>query len=246
MPIRTIRIPLRLEQIAYDGLVNATDNETVTGTGVVTRATFDLLQAKLRMTFYKGKADIESIVCQRLDLVAVQNDILDSYAGAARIQSVQRNGGNILGVTLDGTVRVNTQPGIFSQAHLIAPPVDLFFDLGGKTGLCIRLKGGNGVATNQVTAGNGDETALTFVTPFADPGIDVAGNLMIDAGCLVTAGRLGTEYRRLKVSSVKPASDLTADLTFVDEAPGLFAPLLILGANIGVELGTGTGEVLGI
>jgi len=211
----------RLEQIAYDGLVNATDNIAVPGIGVETRAAYDLLQAQLRLTFYKGKSDFESIVCQRGDLVGIQTDIFDNYAGYARIQSVQSSGGNITGLTLDGSLRVNTQAGIFSQAHLFTAPS--IFDLGGKTGLCIRLKGGEGIFTQQVTAAtNGDETTLTFATPFADPGVDSAGNEQIDVGCLCTSGRLGTEYRRLIVYAVTPQTDGTADMTFVDEAPELW------------------------
>ena len=41
--------------------------------------------------------------------------------------------------------------------------------------------------------------------------------------CLCTSGRLGSEYRRLKVYSVKPQTDMPANVSFVDEAPELWA-----------------------
>ena len=226
----------RLEQIAYDGLVNLAD--------VQNRAAFDLLQGKLRLTFYKGKADIEAIVCQRGDLVAVQNDILDNYAGASRVQAVQRSGGNIIGLTLDGSLPISTGTDIAT-----APDLSLAADMadyGARTGLCIRLKGGNGTLLNQVTAAeNGDDTAITFTTPFSDPGTSE-----IDVGCLVTAGRLGTEYRRLKVFGVNPATDMTADLSFVDEAAELWSTpvgtTLDFAADSPLQYDSGAGETIGV
>ena len=200
----------RLEQITYDGLVNQSD--------VIARANYDLLQAKLRLTFYKGKADIESIVCQRGDLVGVQYDVVDSFAGFSRVQSVMRDGsGNITGFALDGSVPVTTGTDIALSPDL-STAADMA-DFGAQTGCAIRLKGGNGILTKAVTASqNGDNLDIAFVTPFADPGTSE-----IDVGCLCSVGRLTSEYRRLKVYSVQPSPDMTADLTFVDEAPELWA-----------------------
>jgi len=197
-----------LEQINYDGLV--TEDE------VSARAAFDLLQAQYRLTFYKGTADAEAIVCQRGDLVAVQHDILSTQAGFSRIRSVTKSGGNITGLSLDGSIPVKTVPGIFSTASLFSQ--DHIFDLGATTGLMIRLKGGNGLSVKEIRAAqDGDVTDITFPTPFSDPGTDY-----LDEGCLVTAGRLGSEYQRLYVFGVNPNADMTAAITFVDEAPQLW------------------------
>jgi len=199
----------RLDQIQYDGLVDEAD--------VRARAAFDLLQSKVRMTFYKGKADLESIVCQRGDLVGVQYDIIDRYAGFSRIQSISRSGGNITGLTLDGTVPVTTGTDIKDSADLsVAGDIA---DFGAVTGIAIRMKGGNGIITKQITStSDGETTAITFATPFADPGAS-----QIDVGCLCTLGRIGSEYKRLIVYSITPNVDMTADMIFVDEAPELFS-----------------------
>jgi hypothetical protein len=205
----------RLEQIAYDGLVALAD--------VQKRAKFDLLQMQLRLAFYKFRAPVESIVCRKGDLVGLQVDTFDNYAGFSRIASITtsnglRTGGNVTGITLDGSIRVNTLTGLFSQAHLFT--VASIFDLGGQTGCQIRLKAGAGIFNaGQVTAAANDslETVLTFATPFADPGIG-----QLDVGCLISTGRLGTEYRRMKVFGVQPQDDRSANVVLVDEAPSLW------------------------
>lgn len=212
----------RLDQISYDGLVSLGG-----ANGVDTRATFDILQGKLRLTFYKGTVDLESIVCQKGDLVGIQHDIFDSYGGSARIVAVDRSGGNILGLTLDGSVPVNTGTDIAAWPDL-ATATDMAA-FGAQTGLRIRYGGGQGIATAQQIIGNGDLTSVTFATPFADPGtyVDDEGvtHNLIDVGCLCTVGYVGIEYRRFNVFSITPSTGkgaIKADMVFVDEAPGLW------------------------
>lgn len=196
-----------LEQITYYGLVHAAD--------VIKRANYDLLNAQLRFTFYQGDTSIESLVCQRGDLVGVQHDILIKQAGFSRIKDVLKLSGNVTGLDLDGSIPVFTTPGIFSTAHLFTT-ADLF-TLGQQTGVSIRLKSGNGILTKEITAAsNGDNTAISFVTPFADPGAD------LDSDCLVSAGPFGQTFRRLLVHGVQPAADMAATVVFVDEAPQLW------------------------
>lgn len=198
-----------LSQIQYDGLVNLADVEA--------RAAFDLLQADLRFTFYAGVADLEALVCQRGDLVGVQHDVLAAKAGFARIKSIASSAGNITGLVFEGTVPVDTETGLFSSVHVFAEGA--IFNLGSKTGVAIRLKGGNGVLIKEITGATNDElTTVTFVTPFADPGTS-----QLDVDCLCAVGPLGSEYRRLLVYSVMPQSDMTATVTFVDEAPELWS-----------------------
>lgn len=196
-----------LDQITYDGLVYREDVEQ--------RAAYDMAQTRLRMTFYQGDTDLESIACQRGDLVAVQHDILTKKAGFSRIKAVTRFDGEITGLTLDGSIPVNSTPGLFSLVHLFTE--DHIFELGLRTGLAIRLPDGNGVVVKEITGdSNGDLTDIDFVVPIGD-----AGNL-IEPDCLVTAGPLGLAYRRLKVFGVMPKNDKQATVTFVDEAPGLW------------------------
>lgn len=206
----------RLEQIQYDGLVTEGD--------VAARAAFDLAQTRSRFTFYNCTTDLESLVSQRGDLVAVQHDILMEQAGFARITSVQTSGSTITGVTLDGTVPVSTYGDIFSTGDLFA--VSSVFLLGTSTGLAIRLRGGSGFLVKEiVAASNDDVTVVSFKTPFADPGTTVVDGVPVnklDPGCQCSSGPLGTEYRRLLVFSVVPQPDMTAQMTFVDEAPELW------------------------
>ena len=72
----------RVEQITYDGLVRRAD--------ILRRAQYDLLQAELRSVIYTFTAPIESIVCRRGSLVAVNTDILQRYYGYARVVVVVR------------------------------------------------------------------------------------------------------------------------------------------------------------
>ena len=216
-----------LESVTYDGLVAIND--------VNNRAAYDLQTAISRMTFYNGEADIEAIVCQRGDLVGVQYDIIDQFAGFARIRAVISSAGMVTGLQLEGTVPVASQSDVFSTSNLFN--VANMFTLGGQTGIAIRLKGGNGVITEAISAStiDGLATIVTFVTPFADPGTS-----QLDADCLCTVGVLGTEYRRLIVYGMIPKDDFTYAMTFVDEAPELWPPKIgtIGGAMIGADDGS--------
>jgi hypothetical protein len=199
----------RLEHIHYDGLVYEDD--------VAARARFDVDQSKARFTFYSGDADAESIICQRGDLVAVQHDILVKKAGFARIKEVLLDSGSpmqITGLVLDGTVPVFTTDDIYAVADVFAE--ENVFDLGQKTGVAIRLKDGGGDIIKEVTADDdGHTTEITFVTPFDDPGD-------IEEDCLVAAGPLGQEYKRLLIHAITAKNNIEATLTMVDEAPELF------------------------
>lgn len=197
-----------LESISYDGLVTLSE--------ITERAEFDMTQAALRFTFYTGDASLDALVCQRGDLVGVQHDILADRAGFVRISSVQTSGGMVMGLTFEGTAPVDTELGLFSAAHLFTAP--RIFNLGSRTGCAIRLLNGNGVLLKEITGLIDDEiTTVTFVTPFPDPGTS-----QLDADCLCAIGPLGSEYRRLLVYGISPKDDLTATLTFVDEAPELW------------------------
>lgn len=198
-----------LESISYDGLVTSGE--------VTARALYDLGQGKSRLTFYSGTADIESLVCQRGDLVGVQHDILVSKAGFARVKSVQAVGALVTGLTFEGTVTVDNESGLFSTAHLFT--TSHIFTLGSRTGVAIRLLAGGGNLVKEIVSAttNGEVTAVTFVTPFTDPGTS-----LLDADCLCAVGPLGTEYKRLLVYDWVPNSDMTVKITFQDEAPELW------------------------
>ncbi|HXF88293.1 MAG TPA: hypothetical protein VNK48_08075 [Xanthobacteraceae bacterium] len=195
-----------LEQINYDGLTDAA--------AVETRARFDLEQGRRRLTFYRGTVGIESIVCRRGDLVGVQHDVLATQAGFARIKEIVIANGAVAGLRLDGTIPLAHAEGIFAQPHLFA--VKHIFLLGARTGLLIRLAEGHGVMVKELAAApETDSSEIAFATPFAPPD-------GLEPDCLVASGRLSQEYHRMIVFGIEPNADLTAQITFVDEAPELF------------------------
>lgn len=198
----------RLEAATYDPLVDSDD--------VDVRARYDLDQARLRAVFYQFVADDESLIAQRGDLIGVQTDVLTRQAGFAYVGAVLKSGGNITGLILDGSVPVDTEAGLFSVAHVFTTAH--IFTLGSKTGMAIRLLNGAGILIKEITAASNDEvTTISFVTPFADPGANLA------QGCLCAVGPLGNEFKRLIVFAVTPSQGSNVTVTAVDEAPELFA-----------------------
>lgn len=178
------------EEISYDSLTSEA--------AAVTRALFDIEQSKLRMTFWTGEVSIDSLVATRGDLVGINHDIVDNVHGSARIKTINRSGGRITSIVLDGTV-----PGPGS----------------GNLGIAVRLLNGAGwwVQTTNITSATTETATITFS---GSGPLDPGANLAVD--CLLLAGKSGQEYKRMIVHSISPADDLMARVTFVDEAPGLW------------------------
>ncbi len=184
------------ETITYDGIVRQG--------GIQARGKFDLDQANLRSTFYSFETDIESLVCRRGSLVAVQHDIMTSRMGDAHIKTVLTSGGNITGFVLDAQI-----------------------DFTGTTGVAIRRSAG-AVSVHQVASeshgSNGGGSTIMLSSPFAIPsGGTIVGydDTNDEYGCLVVTGDLGSEYQRMLVFSITPTKDLRANVVLVDEAQGL-------------------------
>lgn len=192
------------QKITYDTLVTSAE--------VQKRAAFDLGQMTERPIFYKGNAALEHIIATKGDLVGISYDTLDSQAGFAYITAVASSGGNVTGLTLDGTIPAtqsnwgNTSSMWSSYASEWKAP---------RYGVMMRLLNQT-MLTKEVTLSSDPTNTLTFVSPFA-----VSANLA--PGCFLTSGRLGTENMRVKVLDITPKEDMTADITFVDEAPQLFS-----------------------
>lgn len=205
--------PTLLESVTYDG---NTDAEQVRQ-----RAQFDIDQATLRNTFYHIDVDIESIVCRRGDLVALQHDVLTSRAGDGYIASIQYSGGspasNIIGVTLDSDIPFSSTVDMHSVTDMHA--VTDMHEVGLLTGIVIRHTDGT-LSTHQIASVSGN--ALTFTTPISpDSTIQSFADNDHEYGCMVVAGELDSEYRRLLVQAITPNADLKASITLVDEAPTL-------------------------
>lgn len=206
----------RYEEARYE----AVDNETqASAQGLI-----DLRTRRLRGTLHSISADVEGLICQRGDLVGLQHDILVMMAGFARVVSVLTDGsGNVTGLILDATVPVSTGDSFFTDPLPVFGDTDFFAPEA--TGMSIRLADGTSVI--KTLTGEGDLSTVTFATPFAmpqaifDPNDGLEDSLK--PGCLISVGPLGTEYRRVLLASARLGKDLTAQLTFVDEAPGIHA-----------------------
>ena len=208
----------RTEQVTYDGFVEEAK--------IIGRAQFDLAQAEHRSTFYSFSAPVEAIVCRRGSLVAVSHDILTRHYGFGRIKSVLTSGGNVTGIVLDSTIEVKNSPDLLATADMLAVPDML--EVGLKTGIAIRRANGT-TTVHALSNAAGETDTLMFVTPVANDmtsgGPFDGGPLVpeITEGCLVVAGTLGREFKRLIVTEIANGNDLTANLTLVDEAPQLWS-----------------------
>lgn len=218
----------RLEAVDYIG--------PVTEAAAVARGTFDLAQAEARSTFYYGDADIEAIVTEAGDLVAVQHDILEHTAGFTYLKEVVTSGGNVTGFRLDSKIPLTLPDDVFAVDEFfglnnvfgcirgldfieladVFTTSDVFADGTAGAGLAIRCRDGS-ILTKAITAEAAEDDDITVVTPFADPGSSI-----LAAGCLAHSGPLGREYRRLILREAVPGKDLTAALTFIDEANELW------------------------
>src|SRR5581483_8370670 len=115
------------------------------------------------------------------------HDLLVKQAGSAYVKAVVtsnnlRAGGNVTGLILENSIPVPAEDAWSS-------PSSAWSSYGAawtapRTGVAIRLLDGT-VITKEVTAASDESDTLSFVTPFADPGVAV-----LDAGCLVVSGIL--------------------------------------------------------
>ena len=70
----------------------------------------------------------------------------------------------------------------------------------------------------------GTRATVTLTTPLADDGtIEDGDRAGAASGALVAVGLLAAPYRRLVISAVEWQSDMTAQITLVDEAAALWA-----------------------
>jgi hypothetical protein len=179
------------DEIRYEGLVTEAE--------ATARAEHDLAQMEERAVFYTGESNLQHITCRRGDLVGLSVDVVDRVAGAAYVESVTTSGGDVTGLTLTGSIPIET---------------------GTSYGVAIRGKDGS-MTIRRITdpGADGEYRTVTFVSPFADPGTSV-----LDEGCLVVSGSLGEEFKRCIVFSIEPRED-TARIVLVDEAPQIFGAL---------------------
>lgn len=211
------------ERIVYDdgfSQANATKFEGLELAGVTDPSQvwkdgrYHIATARLRPEMYSFTTDIEHIVCTRGDLVRLTHDVPLFGISAARVKSVQVDGGgNTTGVTLDETL-----------AMLDTKSYSLRF----------RKQSGATLLKTLATF-NGETDTVTFSTPIP-PGETVGqrtdtvsqwplmsgiGDVVPEVDDLAMFGETGSESVELLVKSIEPGPDLTAKLICIDAAPAV-------------------------
>lgn len=202
----------RIEEVTYDGLDNETD--------ATARALFDLRQAELRAATWSFSAPAEALRTRRGDLIGVNHDTISKTNTSARIISVQDDGTNVTGITLDCAVPIYDEPGWFETTDFFA--VTDIFDMGLKSSVGVRQSDGS-FTVHALSNSAGSTDALTFTTPVAIAADPDDGDPVIRAGNLVYVGQAGKEVRRLIINSITYDKDMAASIEAVDEAPELWA-----------------------
>lgn len=210
----------RFEQVTYEGFVHEEK--------VLKKAIFDLRQIDKRMAFYSCTMPVSWIRCRRGSLVGVNYDIIQRFAGSARIKDLTLNiSDEITHIILDSPVNVYNEPDMFDITDMFNVP-DMFL-VGAQSGVGIQCTDGSEVVTS-IANSTGWTNTLELTTPipwddWSGGPFDQANIGLIDKGCIVVVGQIGQVYKRQIVLDITPSDNLTANLTLVDEAPELWAPI---------------------
>lgn len=191
----------KMEQVTYEGLVTEAEARA--------KARYNMAQPEFRGTFFSWDAAAESIMCRKGSLVGIAHNTFSEWSGAARIISAVITGGLITALTLDQSLPVDDYPFLDDIANLSAE--DNLSVAGLEVGIGIRRDTGVTLHYGAAVAGN----VVTF-----SPGIDPDG---IEEDTLVVCGPVSQEFKRLIVTGIVPASQFTATITAVDEAPQLWS-----------------------
>lgn len=199
---------VRVEDLVFDDGFdrgNATKFETLELWGVTNENTarrdarFHLAQVRLRPEVYTFSTDIEYMVAERGDLCLLTHDVPLFGSGFARIKTVTESGGNAISATVDDT---------------------LTYENGKNYSVRLRLRSGadvNAPVDNPAPAPAGtlfESSTITFTTPITPP--------IPEEDDLVQFGETGTETAEVIITAIEPREDLTATITCVDHAPGVY------------------------
>lgn len=215
----------RFEEMRYDGFVASADAQA--------RALFDLKQLRVRSSIYTFTSDAQAIRCTRGDLIGIQHDVLQTQAGFSYITGLIEDGGTgqILGVTVDGTVPTGGDAaGFFTGPDgFLSTISDGSFFSAARYGIAMQRS--TGVRdTREINQSATDEpSSIYFTTPLAGPATTLAnGERIYDGltrGVMIATGPLGSEFRRMIVTAILPKSGAGKphDIVAVAEAPTLWS-----------------------
>lgn len=157
---------------------------------------FIMADDQARRRVYQWRADFEAMVCQQGDLVVVSNPLIGAGLAFGRIKSLVTNGGgDILGFTFDSRAPQET-----GKSYKVR----------------IRLSDGTSLSKAVQTLVNGKTNALTFETAIlaADANKPAIGDLVMYGE--------DPESRELVLTNITWDEDMTATITAVDHAPGIY------------------------
>ena len=143
---------------------------------------FHLAQAWARPEVWIFGVDFENLVCQRGDLVVITHDLINAGLASGRVKSLTDNGVNITGFESDEVLTMES---------------------GKSYGVSFRTAS-NKAVVKAVDLSVGDNTSLTFTTPFP------IGD--ISEGDLFGFGESGSETLEGLVLSVMPSGDMSAEV----------------------------------
>jgi len=196
---------------AIGGRLVQREYSEVTEADVRRRAEFDLGALRKQSTNYSLVAPLAAIAVRRGQLVGVEHDMLSKQTGQGRVIGWSESAGNLVNVTLDHAVQVTNEPDLHAVTDMHA--ITDLHAVGVTTGIVIVLPDGS-TETHPLSTATGLTDTLTLATPAVS---GVAEDL------LVVVGPVGREFERLIVSDVTPQDEFSATVSFIDEAPELWA-----------------------
>jgi len=182
---------------------------------------------RLRNTVYTWETAPEWMLSPRGSLVGMSSDVLDDIYGRARIVRVDRQDVSgitkIVAIAVDDELPMRGASGAIAVPDIFAP-ADIFdtiavpdiFDTTGSTPTGLVIQKMNGVIVTGETSLGGRIKYIRFSTPLAD-------DADILPGCMAYSGIVGQVYRELIVVNVTPGPNMTARITAVAAASGIFA-----------------------
>lgn len=146
-----------------------------------------------------------ALICRSGSLVAVTSDSLSAHHGFGRVIA-----GGQDEIELDTSVRLINEPEVHAVTDIHDVP-DVWL-LGQRSAAAIQRED-HTVDVALLDCVTGEDSTLIFETPQDH----------VSEGALVTVGPAQTQSLRLIVANITPKPGLEAHMTFIDEAPELFA-----------------------
>jgi len=193
------------QAITYAGTTNATK--------VAARAAYDLKALHVRQERNTREVSYIGYKIKRGSIVKLSDDVLDHNQSYARIRTVLRDGGNVVGLELNNVIALSRQTE-FSNVEDVTTVTDVL-NVSQPMGLCFEFDPDNEHQLSNAT----DSNVVMFTTPVADD----PQNPLIRIGGMVITGNLTNIGTRKLVMSWVPSGIDTFQIELADEGNSLFS-----------------------